>query len=278
MYRPFDRGHAEADGGAGGHPHARLDRPDQERHGRAAGGRGGPGAGRAWPTRAAPGCRAASRCCGRGASRRPRPRSRRRRRSRSARPSCRRPGRAGRSRRPRRCTSRTATSSRRSATSVPTTVRLDVFARGAARNDADRVAGAGGEDVVAHVADHGQRVRVAALRGGALVLEQPLPALAAHERREPVERDRADQRRDLARGGRELRRVLLGRPPDDDAERDDADEDDRGSAARSGGAGSPGRPDRRVGRRPRGAALRWAYPCSLKRRDLAPGVQDRRLM
>src|SRR6478736_3695556 len=67
-------------------------------------------------------------------------------------------------------------------------------------DDADRVPGARGEDVVAHVADHVQALRVLARRRGALVLEQALPAFAAHQRREAVEDDRPDQRGDP--GGR----------------------------------------------------------------------------
>ena len=197
----------------------------------------------------------------RGARRRSRP-------ARSARPSC--PPTSPSSPQPTttKITSSTATSSSRSASSVPTTVRLEVSGARRHQHDADRVAGARGQDVVARVADDGQRVGVGAVRLGPLVDQQPLPALRAHDGRQPVERDRADQRGDLAGGVRQLRRVLLGRPPDDAAER-------RRSRRRPRAATGASR--RRRGRRawaaprPRAEALRWASRCSSRGPD-----QDRR--
>ena len=64
------------------------------------------------------------------------------------------------------------------------------------------VARARGQDVVARVADDVEPLRVGAARRGALGAQQRAPALAAHERGERVERDRAGQRAPLGRGCR----------------------------------------------------------------------------
>ena len=92
------------------------------------------------------------------------------------------------------------------------------------QHDADRVAGARGQDVVAHVADDGERVGVGALRAW-----RPRPrAAAASARRARRSRARRGRSPRPARGSRPRcagrRRLLLGRPPDDRAERDERDE------------------------------------------------------
>ena len=115
-------------------------------------------------------------------------------------------------------------------------------ARGAIRTTRIASPRAGGEHVVAHVADDGQRVRVRARRGGALVLEQPLPALAAHERREPVERDRADQRRQLRPGVRAAAAPAAWSPtrrrrPSDSDRDGEADQQARARRRRRGAGG-----------------------------------------
>src|SRR3712207_8352783 len=51
-----------------------------------------------------------------------------------------------------------------------------------------------GKHVVAHVADARERVGVRAPRLRALVEQQPVPALGADERRDPVARDRPEHR------------------------------------------------------------------------------------
>ena len=111
------------------------------------------------------------------------------------------------------------------------------------QDDADGVAGAGGQHVVAHVADDGERVGVRAGRVRAFVHEQPLPALGAHDRGQGVERDRAEQRGDLGGGVRQLRRLLLGRPPHDEPDPDDRDDDPDQRQGRA----APGPGDRRRG-------------------------------
>ena len=83
---------------------------------------------------------------------------------------------------------------------------------------ADRVARARGQHVVAHVAHAGERVGVDARGLGALVDQQPLPALRAHEGGQRVERDRPDQGGQLGPAGGQVGRLLLGRPPDDAGE------------------------------------------------------------
>ena len=94
------------------------------------------------------------------------------------------------------------------------------------QHDPHRVAGARRQHVVDRVADRGQRVGVRARGPRAVVEQQPVPALGAHERVDGVERDRADAARRSApapcgsRGG-----VLAQRPPHHAGERDDGDDD-----------------------------------------------------
>ena len=95
---------------------------------------------------------------------------------------------------------------------------------------ADRVAGPRRQHVVHGIADHGQRVGVRAQRVRAVVEQQPLPALGAHQRVDAVERDRPDQRRELSRSVGELGRILAQRPPHHGPERHDRDDDAHGGA------------------------------------------------
>ena len=87
------------------------------------------------------------------------------------------------------------------------------------QHHADRVARARGQQVVAHVADDVQLLRDAPRRRPALVDEQPLPALAADERRDSVEHHGAGHREPLARGLRQARGGLANGPVDDPGER-----------------------------------------------------------
>ena len=122
-------------------------------------------------------------------------------------------------------------------------------------HDAERVARAPGQDVVAHVADRDERVRVRPVRSRAVVLEQP--ALAAHRRGDEVQRDCRAQREPLRAGVGQLRRLLPERP--DDHARERRDRHGRATmsryASRSCGSASrmirPPRPRRRPARAPR---------------------------
>ena len=97
-----------------------------------------------------------------------------------------------------------------------------VAARGE-QHDLERLAGARGQHVVAHVADARQRVAVAAARAHAGGGEDPVPALAAHDRRDRVQHGRSREPGDRVAAARELRRLLLRRPPHDCGERDQGD-------------------------------------------------------
>ena len=92
------------------------------------------------------------------------------------------------------------------------------------QHDLERLARARGQDVVAHVADGRQHVAVAAMRAHAGDGEDPVPALAARDRRHRVQEDRRREPGDRVTAARELRRLLLRRPPDDRRERDQGDE------------------------------------------------------
>jgi len=91
--------------------------------------------------------------------------------------------------------------------------------------DAQDLAAAHRQHVVAHVADQRQPVGVRALVRDAGQAQDAVPAEAADRERHAVDADGADEPRPAARRVRELRRVLLGDPPRHRRQRDDRHEE-----------------------------------------------------
>ena len=133
-------------------------------------------------------------------------------------------------------------SSRRSATIVPISVRLLASVRRFKQHHAQHLAGARRQHVVAHVADRGEAVGVAALGVDAGVVEDPVPALAAHQRGDRVEGRAGQEPGDGLGPAREHGSVLARCPPDHRPEGDHEEQDlDEREASVHGWAPLPGR-------------------------------------
>jgi hypothetical protein len=97
-----------------------------------------------------------------------------------------------------------------------------------------QVAGAGGQGVVAHVADRRQSDGVGLRAVAAAVAQQRAPAPAAQERGERVQRKTGAERGERGAGIGQLGERLTGRPPHDRRERDGRDGDLERDDARAG--------------------------------------------